>query len=183
MSVGAWVACAALAGATALGVLVRGDSDAYSDNVALARAFGYHAFVLLSAALCVSPLRRWIREPVRLRRALGLAAAGSALFHALAGVWSSPLGLGEQLADPRLRFGFGALLVLALLFVTSFPAVVSSVALRSWKELHRLAYVAWISALLHGLLSPYVWIRGLCAIAAFVVLLAPLRLIPRQRER
>ncbi|HTU58257.1 MAG TPA: ferric reductase-like transmembrane domain-containing protein, partial [Polyangiales bacterium] len=139
---------------------------------------------LLSAALCVSPFSRWLRESSKLRRALGLAAAGAALFHAEVGLWSGPLNVSEQLDDPQLRFGFGALAVLGLLAVTSFPGAVTALKLRSWKELHRLAYVAWICALLHGLLSPYAWVRGLCAVAVVVLALAPLRLLPRaKRER
>ena len=173
------VAGGSLMTAFAIMLFVRGDSDAYSDNVALARGLGYLAFVLLSAALCVSPLGRWLRESSKLRRALGLAAAGWALFHAEVGLWSSPLSVSVQLDDPQLRFGFGALAVLGLLAVTSFPGAVRALKLRSWKELHRLAYVAWICALLHGLLSPYAWVPGLCVIAVVVLALAPLRLLPR----
>jgi len=178
-SLGGWVAGASLFGAVAIALFVRGDGDAYSDTVALARGLGYLAFVLLSAALCVSPLRRWLPESSTLRRALGLAAASAALFHAEVGLWSSPLGVGEQLADPQLRFGFAGLALLGALAVTSFPAVVTWMRLRSWKELHRLAYIAWLCALLHGLLSPYAWMRGLCAIAAVTLTLGLLRLVPR----
>lgn len=176
------VASAALVIVAAILLFMRGDSDAYSDNVALARGLGYLAFVLLSTALCVSPFARWLRESAKLRRALGLAAAGAALFHAEVGLWSTPLDVAEQFADPQLRFGFGALAVLGLLAVTSFPGAVVALKLRSWKELHRLAYVAWICALLHGVLSPYAWIRGLCVIAAIVLTLGLLRLVPRARR-
>lgn len=183
ISVRGLVAGAALTIVAAIMLFVRGDADAYSDNVALARALGYVAFVLLSAALCVSPFARWLRETSKLRRALGLAAAGAALFHAEVGLWSSPLSVSEQLDAPQLRFGFGALAVLGLLAVTSFPGAVTALKLRSWKELHRLAYVAWICALLHGLLSPYAWMRGLCGIAAVVLTLGLLRLVPRAKRK
>jgi methionine sulfoxide reductase heme-binding subunit len=157
-----------------------GDSDAYSAAVAGARALGYHALVFLSAALCVSPLRRWLPRRAVLRRALGLAAAGSALLHGAVGLGTSPLTWTEQLADPQLRFGIGAFIVLVLLGLTSFPRLVAALRLRSWKELHRLAYVAWICALLHGLLSPYAWMYGLLALAAVVSALAPLRFLPQR---
>lgn len=173
---------ALLLSVAAILLFVRGDADAYSDNVALARALGYLAFAWLSAALCVSPFARWVRESSKLRRALGLAAASAALLHAEVGLWSSPLSVREQLDDPQLRFGFGALAVLGILAVTSFPGAVATLRLRSWKELHRLAYVAWICALLHGLLSPYAWIRGLFAIAAIVLALGLLRFLPRAKR-
>lgn len=182
VSTGGLVAGALLLSVAAIMLFVRGDADAYSDNVALARGFGYLAFVLLSAALCVTPFARWLRQSTKLRRSLGLAAAGSGLFHAEVGLWSSPLGVSEQLGEPQLRFGFGALAVLGLLAVTSFPGVVTALKLRSWKELHRLAYVAWICALLHGLLSPYAWVCALCAMAIVVPTLGLLRLVPRAKR-
>jgi sulfoxide reductase heme-binding subunit YedZ len=123
-----------------------------------------------------------LRESAKLRRALGLLAACTALLHFEVAMWTSPLSIAEQFEDATLRFGFGAFLVLVLLALTSFPGVVTSLKLRSWKELHRLAYVAWICALLHGLFAPYAWIRGLCAIAAVVLTLAVLRLVPRRNR-
>lgn len=172
-----------LLGSAYAALFVTGDSDAYSTVIAQTRALGYASFLLLSAALCVSPFARWIRERAQLRRALGLAAAAMTFIHALLAVTSSPLCLADQLADARLRFGFGAFAVLCVLAITSFPRVVSWSRLRSWKELHRLVYVAWICALLHGLLSPYAWLRGLCVIAASVLILAILRWLPRVRSR
>lgn len=171
-----------LVGLAGIGVCVEGDGDAYSDGVARARAFGYAALVLLSASLCVSPLARWLPAGARLRRALGLLAACTALMHVELAIWSSPLSLAEQLADPTLRFGAGAFLVLVLLALTSFPRLVALLRLRSWKELHRLAYVAWCSALVHSLLAPYAWLRGLGVIAVLVLGLAPLRLWARPRR-
>jgi sulfoxide reductase heme-binding subunit YedZ len=160
-----------------VGLFVVGDSHAYSDGVAQARALGYIGLLLLSAVLCVSPFRRWLRASSKLQRALGLAAASTALIHVEVAVWSSPLSFAEQLDEPRMRFGFGAFAVLGLLALTSFPAVVAGVRLRSWKELHRLAYLAWICALLHALLSPYAWLRGLSAIAGVVIAMVVLRLV------
>jgi methionine sulfoxide reductase heme-binding subunit len=175
---------AALWAASSLALLLgpSGDADAYSAAVASTRALGYQAFVFLSAALCVSPLRRWLPHSTTLRRALGLASAGSALLHVAIAVATSTISLGEQLADPQLRFGIGSFAVLLLLAITSFPAAVRALGLRSWKELHRLAYVAWVCALLHGLLSPYAWLSALVGIAAPVLVLAWLRLLPKRRE-
>lgn len=170
-----------------------GDGDAYSAAVAGARALGYHAWVLLSAALLVTPLKRvlavlrrargWTQASSSgLRRALGLSALASALLHAALGLSSSPLGIGAQLADTQLRFGAAALALLCLLGVTSFPRVVRWLHLLSWKELHRLAYVAWCSATLHGLLGPYAWTHGLATLALSVVALWLLRWLPRREH-
>ena len=159
----------------AVAFIAKGESDAYSDAVAMVRGLGYITFVALSAALCISPLRAWIRESAKLRRALGLSAASAAALHAFAAIMNSPLSLREQFADTHLRFGMGAFAVLFLLALTSFPSVVRWMHLRSWKELHRLAYVAWLCALLHALLSPYTWMIGLFGAASVVLLLGVLR--------
>lgn len=158
----------------------KGDADAYGDEVAIVRGLGYLAFIALSAALCVSPLRGVLGERAKLRRALGLAAASSAALHGFAAITSSPLSVGEQFADAHLRFGMGALAVLCLLALTSFPRIVRGLRLRSWKELHRLAYFAWCCALLHALLSPYVWLTCLFALAVVVLALGIGRLWPRR---
>jgi DMSO/TMAO reductase YedYZ heme-binding membrane subunit len=177
-----WVAGVWLASAIAVCVVMVGDNDAYSDQLARTRGLGWHALVALSGALCITPISRWLRESAKLRRALGLAAVSSALLHALLAVTRSPLVLREQLADAHLRFGLGALLVLGLLAITSFPRIVVLLRLHSWKELHRLAYVAWGCVLLHALLSAYAWTRGLFGLTAIVALVSLLRLVPK-RER
>jgi sulfoxide reductase heme-binding subunit YedZ len=181
-----WNRCVAglwLLSVTGVVVSAAGDNDAYSYSVSLVRGFGYLAFSSLSGALCVSPLRRWLRESAKLRRALGLAAASAALLHVLAATSSSPLTLREQVADTHLRFGVGAFAVLCLLALSSFPRAVSRLQLRSWKELHRLAYVAWICGLLHGLVSPYAWLWCLLSLAASVVLIGLLRVWPLSNNR
>ena len=157
----------------AIFLMHRGDGDAYSSSIALARMLGWQTAIALVFALCVNPVSRVVRklpEPAKLRRALGLAAAASAVIHALVAVSSSPLTLAQQLEDPPLRFGFGALVVLVLMGITSFPKVVSWLHLRTWKELHRLVYVAWLCAVLHAFLSPYAWLPGVLGISLAVVL-------------
>lgn len=158
----------------------KGEHDAYSEAVARVRGLGYFAFIALSAALCVSPLRAWIHERGKLRRALGLCAASAAGLHALAASSNSPLTLRDQLADAHLRFGIGAFAVLGLLALSSFPRVVRFTHLRSWKELHRLAYVAWLCVFLHAFLSPYAWLAGLLVLASLVLLVGLLRVWPRR---
>jgi DMSO/TMAO reductase YedYZ heme-binding membrane subunit len=95
-------------------------------------------------------------------------------------VSGSPLTLAQQLEDAHLRFGLGALSVLMLLGATSFPRVVARLHLRSWKELHRLVYVAWLCCLLHACLSPYAFMPGVLAMALLFVVASLSRLLPRR---
>ena len=167
----------------AIVALHRGDGDAYSSRIALARLVGWQAAVALVLALCVNPVSRFVKklpEPAKLRRALGVAAASAAVIHALIAVSSSPLTLAQQLEDPHLRFGFGALIVLVLMGITSFPRVVAWLHLRSWKELHRLVYVAWICAVLHAFLSPYAWLPGVMGVVVVVTIASLHKLWPRR---
>jgi sulfoxide reductase heme-binding subunit YedZ len=179
---GAWVALLWLATFIALLLMAAGDGDAYDRSVALARALGWQSVTALVAALCVTPISRWLQQASKLRRALGLAAVTSALIHALITISTSPLRLREQLVDAHLRFGFGALLLLVLLGLTSFPRVVARLHLRSWKELHRLAYIAWLCAVLHAFLSPYAWMAGVIGMTLVVMVAAAARLWPRPRR-
>lgn len=166
-------------------LLSRGDVGAYSRLLALTRNLGLAGFGFLALSLCVTPLARLVQRlgrawprPSQLRRALGLAALGCALPHASCALVHSPLPLLEQYAEPGLRWGMGALLVLCALGVTSFGAVLRRLRLSTWKELHRLAYVAYGCGLVHALLMPFAWTRALLACAACVLGLGLLRLLP-----
>lgn len=166
-------------------VLARGDADAYSRALAVARALGLVSLGFLALALCVSPLARVARALGRplpqvspLRRALGLAAASGALVHAVCATAQSPLRLTEQYAEPSLRWGLGALLVLCALALTSFAAVLRRLRLSTWKELHRLAYAAFGCAMLHALSMPFAWTLGLLGACAVVLTLGLLRILP-----
>jgi DMSO/TMAO reductase YedYZ heme-binding membrane subunit len=90
------------------------------------------------------------------RRALGMASAWLALIHAaLALTTALRWNWAALLSWPHLRAGLTALGALTVLLVTSFGAVVTRLRLRTWKELHRLSYVAALLALQHVLLSPF----------------------------
>ena len=166
-------------------VFARGDSGAYSRALAVARGLGVVSLGSLALALCVTPLARGLLalgrtlpHATRLRRALGLAAAGSGLLHALCAIAQSPLRLAEQLEEPALRWGLGALLVLCALGVTSFSAVLRRLRLSTWKELHRLAYVAFGCGVVHALLMPFAWTLPLLGVSAFALVFGLLRLLP-----
>jgi DMSO/TMAO reductase YedYZ heme-binding membrane subunit len=163
-------ACAG-AGAWALWAC-RGEADAYSRAVSLTRACGWCTLLALCAALCATPLAKLLRVcGMRdlaglpgLRRALGIAAGGCGLLHASVALFAVP-GTRETLwVAPQLRAGSAALLILTLLLATSFKPL-----LRSWKELHRLAYLAAAFAFLHVLLGPFAPLRIVLALAAFTL--------------
>lgn len=131
---------------------------------ALLRVSGLAAIALLFCTLAVSPLRPLL-APVggggsvsvpRIRRALGIACACTALAHsALALALFVRVPFAQLLDWPFLRAGVIAVLVLSALLVTSFPALVRALRLRAWRELHRLAYVALFFALQHLALAPF----------------------------
>jgi sulfoxide reductase heme-binding subunit YedZ len=155
-----------------------GDADAYSRILALTRACGWGALLALCAALCATPLERLARFRGRSlgaalhssRRALGIAAGSCGLLHAAAALIWLP-GTRETLwSAAQLRAGLAALLILALLLATSFRPLV-----RSWKELHRLAYVAAPCAFLHVLWGPFAALRSVLALAAFTLAFGLLR--------
>ena len=128
-----------------------------------AQASGLLACALLLAALSISPLSAllpsWRGPSARakaLRRRLGISAACLALAHAAVAFFGR---LGAQpsalLQTSQLYAGMGALGLLLLLLLTSFPVVVRKLRLSAWKEFHRLVYLAALLVLQHVLLSPF----------------------------
>jgi methionine sulfoxide reductase heme-binding subunit len=158
-------------------------------DVELARLGGYAALALLCAALCASPLARLLSRSkpelaariAGMRRALGIAAACAALGHALFAFTVLEISLPLAWSWPHLRMGLFSLGILCALLITSFPTLVRALRLRTWKELHRLAYLAFALAISHALLAPFAAPRALLAIFAGCVLFGLLRLVPRRR--
>lgn len=110
-------------------------------------------FLLLT--LAVSPAARLARRPVlvRFRRMIGLWAFAYVALHflvylALLAGWD-PLVIAEDIYKrPYITVGFGALLALAPLAVTSTRGWQRRLG-RRWKALHRLVYPAAIAAWTH----------------------------------
>ena len=148
---------------------------------------GWGAVGFLIAALGASPLQR-IAERVgkkwkvaATRRALGLAAAAWASLHFVAAVagFVGPAWTGI-LHRAYLRAGLIAMVILVCLALTSFPRVVRALRVPLWKELHRLAYVAAICAVLHVVRAPYVTWWLAMVIAGVIGVGFVLRLVPRR---
>jgi sulfoxide reductase heme-binding subunit YedZ len=117
---------------------------------------GFLALVALLATLACTPLRKatgWT-WPARVRRTLGVIAFSFAVLHA--GVYAG-LDKGWMpsaiLADARQRTfifaGFGALVLLLPLALTSTDGAVRRLGHPRWTRLHRLVYPAAVLAVLH----------------------------------
>ena len=150
----------------------------------LCRLTGYITLGFLFGSLSISPVRRLVRSPKLppYRRALGITAFGSGLAHA---ILSSIQYFGDApwfmpLLEPFLRMGVLTLGILAVLWVTSFPRWVKAMKLRTWRELHWLAYAAGLTALLHVVLSPFAPVREVLLTMAVWLVFGMLRLIPRR---
>jgi sulfoxide reductase heme-binding subunit YedZ len=111
--------------------------------------FGLLALIFLVASLAATPLKLWfgLKWPLRVRRMLGLLSFFYASLHLLTYAlldrgadWQTLLeDLGKR---PFVTIGFFAWLLLLPLAVTSTDASVKRLGFKSWKLLHRLAYVA-----------------------------------------
>ncbi len=118
--------------------------------------FGLMGCLLLVSVLSLTPLRvlapKWDVALAlnRHRRLIGVAAFAYALLHfsvqvlyqydgTLAGTLDQ---LGRELQKPFQLTGLVALVILLVLAITSLHALVRRLGGRTWKRIHRLAYVA-----------------------------------------
>lgn len=162
IAVGAAIALCAVPFALTLSDLARGSLTVNPLQEATFRT-GHTAITLLVASLACTPINTvsgW-RTPLRLRKWLGLAAFAYGLAHF--GLFSLDHGLIDGAIDVTAIIGttvekryalVGALTLLILLPL----ALTSSMGWqrrlgRAWKRLHRLAYVASATAVLH-----WVWL-------------------------
>jgi DMSO/TMAO reductase YedYZ heme-binding membrane subunit len=128
-----------------------------------ARLSGLSACGVLVAALSITPLSfvvpGWRGPGARakaIRRRLGTSAAWLGLLHAsVAFVGVLDAEPAALLSTSHLYAGLGALFVLSILLVTSYPRAVRALGLSTWKELHRLSYVAALLIVQHVALSPF----------------------------
>jgi sulfoxide reductase heme-binding subunit YedZ len=116
---------------------------------------GVSALALLVLSLCVTPLRRltgW-NEIIRLRRMLGLFAFFYACLHlttwAAVDQFFDVQGMAADILErPFITIGMATFLLLLPLALTSNAAMIRRLGKR-WQRLHRLAYVAAITAVIH----------------------------------
>lgn len=130
-------------------------------------AFGTCAFLLMTLILCIGPAARLDRRFLPLlytRRHLGVMTAGVALTHAWNAVdWyfsfspnnrfvnmlSGNTSFGQIQGFPFEIFGVAALLILALLAVTSHDFWLNFLTSRVWKALHMSLYGGYLAVVLH----------------------------------
>jgi sulfoxide reductase heme-binding subunit YedZ len=116
---------------------------------------GLSALSLLVITLSVTPLRRltgW-NELIKLRRMLGLFAFFYACLHlstwAVLDWFFDFQAMGEDIVErPWVTMGMATFLMLLPLAITSNAAMIRRLG-RRWTQLHRLSYVAAITAVIH----------------------------------
>jgi len=147
---------------------------------AVQNRLGFWAITLLALSLVPTPAKDllgvgWLQ---RLRRVLGVTAFAYALLHFLFYVGVDKFFDWRTISTdltrrPFIMVGFAALLCLTPLAVTSTDGWVKRLGFKTWKRIHRLAYLAAALAVVH-----FVWRvkadlrRPLLFAAIFLVLLA-----------
>jgi glycine betaine catabolism B len=120
------------------------------------RTTGKLSIVFLTLSLLITPLRRltgW-NQLIAVRRNLGLfgfyyGLAHFTIFFALDREASLASTATEIIERVYLWFGFGALLLMVPLAVTSTDGMVTRLGAKKWKLLHRLSYVVVLGAVVH----------------------------------
>jgi len=117
---------------------------------------GALTLVFLCLSLAVTPLRKILGLPwmIRFRRMLGLFAFFYGCLHLLAYTWfDKAFNFGAIVEDtlkrPFIFLGMFGFLVLVPLAITSTNKMVKRLGGRRWNRLHKLAYVAAVSGVIH----------------------------------
>lgn len=146
----------------------------------ITRATGEAAVMLLVITLMVTPLRRlsgW-NELIRLRRMLGLFAFFYATLHVL--IWAVidkffdvQTMIEDVFERPFITIGMATFLLLLPLAITSTAGMIRRLG-RRWQQLHRLVYVAALTAVIHfwwgvkaDIREPRWWAFALCVLLSF----------------
>ena len=154
---------------------------------------GRTAIITLFITLTVTPMRRltgW-NGLIKVRRLIGLFAFFYALIHfTIFLVFDLELNFGdlakEVVERPWITVGFSALLILAVLAITSPLAMVRRLGGKRWHALHRLIYLAAILGMVHFFWSqkkdirlPLIYATVLGGIFAIKLVLARRRPVTR----
>ncbi len=129
---------------------------------ALTRQTGDWTLRGLCVVLAITPLREITGTPalLRFRRILGVGTFIYACLHMLCYAWFDQ-GLAFEgiwrdiLKRPFIWLGFGGLLAMLPLALTSFNAAIRLLGVKRWQTLHRLVYAAAVLAVLH-----FFWMRA-----------------------
>ena len=129
---------------------------------ALIRQTGDWTLRGLCVVLAITPLREITGTPalLRFRRTLGVSTFIYACLHMLCYAWFDQ-GLAfddiwrDILKRPFIWLGFGGLLAMLPLALTSFNAAIRWMGVKRWQTLHRLVYATAVLAVLH-----FFWMRS-----------------------
>ena len=154
----------------------------------IASVTGTSALVVLFATLAVTPVRRltgW-NPLIRVRRMLGLFAFFYAVLHAVDYfVFDQSLSVPDIVEDvikhPWVALGFGALVMILALAVTSTNGWIRRLGGKRWNRLHRLIYPAAIAASTHFFLAVKRDVSVPLAFAVVLVVLLGVRVAVRTR--
>lgn len=120
------------------------------------RTTGLLGLIYLTLTLLVTPVRRLFGWNALLgaRRALGLLGFSYIALHFLIFFWwdrdrSLTSTFDEILERPYLTIGFGALVLMIPLAITSTDAMVRRLGAKRWKLLHRAAYLIVLGGVVH----------------------------------
>lgn len=169
------------AGLAAVWLIWNSVSGAYGPDPvkALEKGLGERGLQILIASLAITPLRWWGINLLKFRRALGLAGFGFIMLHFAAWiVLDMGLRWNEVLHDlskrPYIIVGFGALLAMIPLAVTSNNQSVKRLGAAAWRKLHWLAYPAILAGAVHFVMigKVYTLESGLYLAAVVGLLLA-----------
>ena len=167
--------------------LLAGEFDARPWE-ALNLAAGEWTLWVLLAALAVTPLRRvghWPRLAL-VRRRVGVGAFCYLVLHAVAFVADKSFDLalvaGEIVQRTYLVIGFGALLILLALAITSTDPMLRRLGGRRWRALHRLVYIAALLGVLHFFLQSKLELARPSLFAGLLLWLLLYRLAHRAAE-
>jgi sulfoxide reductase heme-binding subunit YedZ len=129
---------------------------------ALTRQTGDWTLRGLCVVLAITPLREITGTPslLRFRRTLGVSTFVYACLHMLCYAWfDQGLALDDIWRDilkrPFIWLGFGGLLAMLPLALTSFNAAIRWMGVKRWQTLHRLVYAVAVLAVLH-----FFWMRA-----------------------
>jgi sulfoxide reductase heme-binding subunit YedZ len=144
---------------------------------------GRTALIILFITLSITPLRRLSKRNslIKIRRLIGLFAFFYALIHfSIFLVFDLELSFKDLATEvvkrPYITVGFGVLLILTTLAVTSPKAMVRKLGKR-WQKLHRLIYVAAVGGVVHFLWAQKKDIRLPLIYGAVLAVLLGVRLL------
>lgn len=114
---------------------------------------------LLIVALAITPLRHIVKWPrlITVRRMIGVAAALYLGLHFLAYVVDKGFDVATVLTEivqrVYLMIGFGGLMIMIALAVTSSDGMIRRLGAKRWQRLHRLIYLLGLLAIIHYFLQ------------------------------